>query len=63
MNATSKKTLAATIFAELNAQQKSRKEIMAAMVEKAGLSLPGASTYFHNFNTKIWNVEGVAPAA
>ena len=54
----SKKSIAAAVFATLNAEGKSRKEIMEAMIEKAGLSKPGASTYFHNFSHNVWNVDG-----
>ena len=59
----SKKQLAATVYAAMTAGDVvvKRKDVIAAMVAKAGLSPAGASTYFHNFRTGLW-VIAAAPA-
>lgn len=58
----SKKSIAATVFAAMSVEGKTRKEIMEAMMKSAGLSKAGASTYFHNFSHNVWNMDGTKPA-
>ena len=56
-NATSKKTIAASVYAALSTTGATRKEIMFEMMERAGLTAPGAATYFNNFKKAIWSLE------
>lgn len=60
----SKKQLAATVFTAMTAGGAvvKRKDVIAAMVAKAGLSPAGASTYFHNFRTGVWVIAAPAEA-
>ncbi len=58
MNSTSKKSIATAIFAALSADQKSRKEIICAISEQAGLSFGGASVYFNNLRKGQWGLDG-----
>ncbi len=59
----SKKQLAAAVYTAMTVGDVvvKRKDVIAAMVAKAGLSPAGASTYFHNFRTGLWVI--AAPAA
>ena len=59
----SKKQLAATVFTSMTANGAAvkRKDVIAAMVAKAGLSPAGASTYFHNFRTGLWVITTPTP--
>lgn len=63
---TNKKALAAQIFMEMKATNPGvkRKEVLFAFVEKAGLTMNGASTYYANFGDNgIWKdaVSGKGP--
>ncbi len=62
-NATSKKAIAAAVFARLNAAGKTRKEVLFTMCEEAGLSEAGAATYFNNFKKGLWSLPGATAVA
>ncbi len=62
-NATSKKAIAASVFAAMQVEGKTRKEILFTMCEKAGLSEAGAATYFNNFKKGLWTLPGVEAVA
>lgn len=47
-----KGAIAEQLFIEMNEQQASRKDIIAAFIEQAGMTKAGATTYFHNFKKK-----------
>ncbi len=62
-NATSKKAIAAAVFATLTAAGKTRKEVLSDMVSHAGLSQAGAATYFNNFKKGLWTLPGAEAVA
>ena len=54
---TSKKQIAAQIYKTLSTENKTRKEIIFEMMEKANLTDKGASTYYANFKSGEWSTE------
>ena len=51
----SKKQIAGVIFRDAPAGM-ARKDIINQMMAEAGLSKAGASTYYHNFNSRAWDL-------
>lgn len=51
----SKKSIAGATYDQLASQGKTRKEIIAAMMDSASLTLNGASTYYTNFKGGSWS--------
>ena len=60
---TSKKHAAGAIFDRLIEQNRTRKEIIHAMVEGAKLTVNGAATYYANFKSGHWTTTPSAPTA
>ena len=50
----SKKAGTVRIYAEMTAQGKARKDIIARMRTELGLSVPGANTYYQNVKSGLW---------
>lgn len=57
----SKKAIAAALYTTMSAAGDRRKDIIAKMIADAGLTKPGAATYYNNFRTGVWKI--AAPTA
>jgi hypothetical protein len=49
-----KKPAAVALIKEMMANEATRKEVIAELVAKVGLTAPGASTYYANVKNKSW---------
>ena len=55
VGAVNKKVVAGMVYGEMVAAGKPRKEVIQAMVDRANLTVNGASTYYQNFKSGQWD--------